>query len=350
MIKTANIIRYVTAIVLPLLLLSHPIAGILVSFGVLWLNNYVDDIFFYLSSLGVRNKSFCTSNVVSPVNGIVTEIKKGVDSLNLKKRDCLDTSDVESFGYDIIGSIADRWKSYDHIAIYLNKFNRHIVLHPDMPVSMWKHYSDGNLEMVSFDSLVADNVGSYLNNDALVLEYPNCIMVLTMDKYISEYWTLNHEKGVCCQIVRGSQCDLFFKSGTFLYPKVGDVLDVYDPVAGIDVARMSYDVEQEAKNAVSMAMKAEGGYRGLALSALHKSLSTFRCMWMLCFVVILPALAYVTPLHTLFSYVGFSSIYLFLFVRSYRHLMYSLMNVIGLKDWMVNSYKFIGKAHKLWKK
>lgn len=350
MIKIANIFRYVTAIVLPLLMLSHPIAGILVSFGVLWLNNYVDDIFFYMSSLGVRNNSFCTPNVVSPVNGIVTKIEKGVDSLNLNKRDCLDTSNVESFGYDIIGSIAEKWKQYDHIAIYLNKFNRHIVLHPDVPVSMWRHYSDGNLEMVSFDGLVADNVGSYLNNDALILEYPNCIMVLTMDKYISEYWTLDHNKGVCCQIVRGSQCDLFFKSGTFLYPKVGDVLDIYDPVAELDVSRMSYDVEQEAKNAVSMAMNAECGYGGLALSALHKSFCTFECHWMLFFVVLVPAFEYATHLPTLFSYVGFSSIYLFLFVRSYRHLMYSLMNVFGLKDWMVKSYKFIGKAHKLWKK
>ena len=53
---------------------------------------------------------------------------------------------------------------------------------------------------------------------------------------------------------------------------------------------------------------------------------------------------------TFFSYVGFLSIYLFLFVRSYRHLMYSMMNMLGLKEWMVNSYKFIAKANKLWKK
>lgn len=349
MIKIANILRYVAAIVLPILLLLHPIAGILVCFGVLWLNNYLDDIFFYLSSLEVKNRSFTSSKMVSPVNGIVTQIERGVPVVNLSKKDVLDTSTLP-YEYDIVGILAEKWKSYDHIAIYLNKFNKHIVLHPDKMVDMYRHYSDGNLEMVTADELVSDNVGQYLNNDAVVVEYNDFLMVLTMDKYISEYALCDESKGVLCQIMRGSQCDLYFKEGTFLYPNVGDCIDIYDPFANVNVRRLSYDVVSEANEKVKAIFDEEGGFVGMAWSALKKSFSTFRCLWMLCFVIIIPTLAYATPLHTFFSYVGFSSIYLFLFVRSYRHLMYSLMNVVGLKDWMVNSYKFIGKAHELWKK
>ena len=349
MIKIANIIRYVTAIILPVFLLTHPIAGILVSFGVLWLNNYMDDIFFYLSSLFVQNKSFITPCVVSPVNGIVTKIERGVPVVNLKKIDVLDTSHLP-YEYDLVGMFKEKCKAYDHIAIYLNKFNTHIVLHPDRMIDMFRHYSDGNIEMVYDDELVSDNVGKYLNNDALVVEYQDFFMIVTMDKFVSEYALCDESKGVLCQIVRGSQCDLYFKEGTFLYPKVGDCIDIYDPLANVNVRRMSYDIVPESEAKVKAIIDSEGGYLGIALSALKKSLCTFNSSWMLCLVIILPLLAYATPFHTIFSYVGFSSIYLFLFVRSYRHLMYSLMNVVGLKDWMVKSYKFIGKAHKLWKK
>lgn len=349
MTKIANIIRYVVAIVLPFLMILHPIAGILLCFAVLWLNNYLDDIFFYLSSLEVKNRSLTSPMMVSPVNGIVTQIEKGVPVVNLKKRDVLDTSHLP-YEYDIVGILSEKWKAYDHIAIYLNKFNKHIVLHPDKMIDMYRHYSDGNLEMVDADELVSDNVGKYLDNDAIVVEYKDFIMVLTMDKYISEYAICDERKGVLCQIIRGSQCDLYFKEGTFMYPNVGDCIDIYDPLSNVNVIRMSFDVASEAKEKVEAIIELEGGYLGMAWSSLKKSLSTFNCFWMLCLVVILPALAYATPFHTFISYVGFSSIYLFLFVRSYRHLMYALMNVYGLKDWMVNSYKFIGKAHKLWKK
>lgn len=349
MTKVVNIFRYIAAIVLPLSLLMHPFAGILVCLGVLWLNNYMDDILFYLSSLEVRNESFTLHRVVSPVNGIVTLIERGVSSMNLKKHDALDTS-RDCFEYDIVGKFQKRWKAYDHVAVYLNKFSKHIVLNPSKIVHVWKHYSDGNLEMVTGDNLVSDNVGEYMNNDALVVEYPNFLMVLTMDKYISEYVTLDSDKGVCCQIRRGSQCDFYFKEGAFIYPKVGDCIDIYDPLVHINTERMSFDVKDEARRAVNMCVEYSGGYKGMALDALKKTLSTFRCLWLMCLVLICPLLSYPTPYHTLFSYVGFLGIYMFLFVRSYRHLMYSLMNVFGLKEWMVNSYKFIAKANKLWKK
>lgn len=349
MIKVVNIIRYLIAILLPLSLLVHPIAGILLCFVVLWINNYCDDIFFYLSSLYVPNKSFNDVKVVSPVNGIVTKIERGVPVINLKKKDVLDTSHLP-YEYDLVGMFSDKWKAYDHVAIYLNKFNTHIVLHPDKMVDMYRHYSDGNIEMVSDDELVSDNLGRYLNNDAVIVEYPDFFMVVTMDKFISEYSLCDEKKGVLCQIVRGSQCDLYFKEGTFIYPNVGDCIEIYDPLAHVNVCRLSYNVEVEAKRTVRLIFDANGGYSGMLFSALKKSLSTFGCFWLMCLAVILPLLTYATPLHTLFSYAGFSSIYLFLFVRSYRHLMYSLMNVFGLKEWMVNSYKFISKAHKLWKK
>lgn len=349
MTKFANILRYIVAIVLPVSLLMHPFAGILTCLGVLWLNNYLDDILFYLSSLEVRNESFTLPRIVSPVNGIVTLVERGVSTMNLKKRDAIDFS-RDSFEYDIVGQFEKRWKAYDHVAVYLNKFSKHIVLNPSKIVHIWKHYSDGNLEMVSGDNLVSDNVGEYMNNDALVVEYPNFLMVLTMDKYISEYVTLDADKGVCCQIRRGSQCDFYFKEGSFIYPKVGDCIDIYDPLVHINTERMSFDVKDEARRAVNMCVAYSGGYKGMAIEALKKTLSTFRCLWLMCLVLICPLLSYPTLYHTLFSYVGFLSIYLFLFVRSYRHLMYSMMNVFGLKEWMVNSYKFIAKANKLWKK
>lgn len=349
MTKLANIARYLLAILLPCLLVKCPFAGILTCFGLLWLNNYLDDILFYLSSLEVRNEEFTPQRIVSPVNGIVTKVERGVPSMNLKKRDALDTT-TDYLEYDVVGQFEKRWKAYDHVAVFLNKFSKHLVLNPSRVVSRWKHFSDGNLEMVTEDSLVSDNVGEYMNNDALVVEYPNFIMVLTMDKYISQYIMLDESKGVCCQIMRGSQCDFYFKEGTFIYPKVGNCIDIYDPLAHVNTEMMSFDVKDEAKKAVQMCIEHSGGYGGIAMESLKKSLSTFKCLWLLCAVVILPLMSYPTLFHTFFSYVGFSSIYLFLFVRSYRHLMYSLMNVFGLKDWMISSYKFIAKAHKLWKK
>lgn len=351
MIKIANILRYVIAIVCPMLLLFHPIAGILTCFGLLWMNNYLDDIFFYLSSLGVKNAQNKGSHLMSPVNGIVTKIEKGVEAGLIVKNDVLGLVSGNKEARLVI-PIAENLKNekYDHIAVYLNKFNRHVVLNPSKVVAMYRHHSDGNVEMVSADELVADNVGEYLNNDALIVEYDDFFMVLTMDKFISKYILGDNGSAVCCQICRGSQCDFYLRENTCIYPNEGDCIDIYSPLAEVPLLTEYYNVENDINGIVDVALKSAGGYFQMLEVALRKTCATFSSFVMLLLVVIVPSLASFTTLSTPASYVGFSSIYLFLFVRSYRHLMYSMMNVLGLKDWMVSSYKFIAKAHKLWKK
>lgn len=346
MIKKINIIRYVTAIVLPLLLMFHPIAGICVSFGVLWLNNYVDDILFYIGSLTVKTRSANPSVTLSPVEGIVTKIEYGVPIKTILKKDVFSAD--EPLIIDLCRSMIGKSGMYDHIAIYLNKFSKHVVLHPGKMVRMYKHYSDGNIEMVMPDELVSDNVGKYMGNDALIIEYADSYMFLTMDKYISEYIVCNDDDGVCCLICRGSQCDMYFKNATFM-KRVGDCIDIYDTLALAKTDRQHYLVERQIEASVSVAIKNAGGFLGMLLSSLEKTVSTLDSILMSMLVVFVPILGHLITTSSLFTYVGFSSIYLFLFVRSYRHLMYSLMNVVGLKEWMKKSYKTISKVSLLWK-
>lgn len=348
MTKYLNIIRYVAAIVVPLLLVTSPISGILVSFVVLWLNNYLDDIFFYLSGLEVKNTSNNGLKLLSPVNGIVTLVEKGVSADLIVKNDVLEF--LSSPCHSLIVPMGDKFKAkYDHITIYLNKFNKHAVLNPSEVVAMYRHSSDGNVEMVRSDELVANNVGEYLNNDALIVEYKDFFMVLTMDKFISKYILDFKGSDLCCQICRGSQCDLYFKENTFIYPKEGDCVDIHSLLAEVPGVKDSYNVEDSIERMVDIAIEDAGGLVHMLTMSLKKTCATFSSLVMLLLVVILPSLASFTTLSTFAAYVGFSSLYLFLFVRSYRHLMYSLMNVTGLKTWMQKSYKLVNKVSVLWK-
>lgn len=346
MIKVINIARYIAAIACPFFIASHPILGIFVCFGVLWLNNYLDDILFYLGSLSVKTRSANPNVTLSPVEGIVTMIEYGVPIKDILKKDVF--AEDEPVIVDLSRSMIGKAEKYDHIAIYLNKFSKHVVLHPDNMVKMYMHYSGGNFAMVRPDDLVSDNVGKYMGNDALIIEYPDSYMFLTMDKYISEYILCDDEDGMCCLICRGSQCDIYFKDTTFMR-RVGDRVDIYDTLALAKTQRRHYIVERQIKSSVSIAVNDAGGYLGMLLSAFEKTVSTFDSFVLSLLVVIVPLFGTLLTTSTAWAYVGFSSIYLFLFVRSYRHLMYSIMNVTGLKEWMKKSYKIISKVSLLWK-
>lgn len=345
MIKYINIFRYLILIVAPLFCITMPMIGIIASLAVLWLSNYLDDIFFYLASKEVKNKSANEGELLSPINGIVTLVEKGVKFCNIEKNDVIKQDDGLSYRIDDLFN-----GRYDHVAVYLNKFSKHIVLNPSEVVSVYKHYSDGNLEMVSGADLVSNNIGEYMNNDSIIIEYKDFVMVLTMDKFISKYVLAQQPRDWFCLICRGSQCDFYFKENTFVYPRVGDCIDVYDVLAKVENARREYIVSDDVARIVDNAIRESGGFLGMAKDAWLKSVSTFNSASLMILVVIFPILFSLTPIQQVMSYVGFISIYLFVFVRFYRHMMYALMNVFGLKSWMQKSYNLINKVSLLWKK
>ncbi|MBO4549269.1 MAG: hypothetical protein J5733_00940, partial [Bacteroidaceae bacterium] len=150
-------------------------------------------------------------------------------------------------------------------------------------------------------------------------------------------------------ILRGSQCDLYSKRRLdYFAHKTGDVVQIGDAIFIAKKTDIACAVNKKSVDyVISVCMEKLGGVRHIWLSNVKKTFSTFRSMFLLVTVVVGVSLSYLS--HPM-AYVAFSSVYLFVFDRFYRHLMYSLMNACGYKPWMTKTYSIIHKISVLWKK
>lgn len=345
-----NIARYVVSIVLPLCCLSINVyAALVMTLVLLLLNNVLDDYSFYYANGEAAGSKM--SAVSSPVNGIITQIERGVPLFShIKKVDVL--TKEECFELEQLSNRYDKkHERWNHVTIFLDKFSHHVVVNPGQVRSIQRIFADGRLEEMVLDgNLLANNVGSYVGNRAVVIEYDNMIAVLTLDKYVSRYAIDSYSQGnVGLIILRGSQCDLYSKRELEHYAHAkGDIVQIGDPM----FKAASYDSSVYASylslyKAMRVALKDIGGAKQIWKSNAKKTLATFRNMFLLVTVVVGVSLSYLSqPL----AYVAFSSVYLFVFDRFYRHLMYALMNARGYKPWMTKTYRIIHKISVLWKK
>ena len=343
-----NILRYVISIVVPLCLLQYPLVALCSAVLLLFLNNVADDYSFYLASREVAGNK--VSPVSSPINGIITQIERNVPLFShIKKTDVL-TKD-EFFELTRIESKFEKKPcAWNHVTIFLDKFSHHVVVNPSDVKSMSRLFVDGRLEeMVVDGKLLADNSGTYLGNQAIVIEYEDMIAVLTLDKYVSKYTIEHYMQGmVGVNIFRGSQCDLYSKRELEHYAhSKGDVVHVGDTIFKMKPFDMICDIQPDLLNAVvTGGWKVAGRAKGIWKANALKTVATFRNWFMFVTVVVGASLSYLS--HPM-AYVAFSCAYLFVFDRFYRHLMYALMNARGYKPWMSKSYKLIHKVSVLWK-
>lgn len=346
MIRYLNITRYVIGIVLPLvcIMLGFEYSVIFVILALLILNNTLDDIFFYVGNNEVKDKLY-EGGIISPVNGIVTKIEKGTKLFdNIIKEDVLTNVVYMSPFFE---KMKENVK-YTHISIFLNKLNHHIVVNPFDAQKIYKHYTDGsNEEMVLNGELVSNNKGEYLHNDSVVIDYGKCIVVLTLDKYISDYEVICKEgKKVGVVICKGSQCDIFIPNNSDILCKEGDVLNIYQTIVkgNKEEIKIKYSYIKES---IKIGFLHSGGVCKIIWNNILKSFSTFKSIRLSIIVVLGMLLSLFIPYCL---YASIIALYCFILERFYKNLMYATMNKIGLKKWMKTSYKQINKLSILWKK
>lgn len=335
--KTFNVVRYIFAIFLPIIILVNFgwLPFLLTIILCLYINNVVDDIVFYNGSKYV-DCSVYDNGIPSPVEGVVTLIERCVPLYNhLLKKDVLSKEKLVSKGI----SIKDG--EYNHIAIFLNKLNKHLVASIGKTKCIKEYSFQGeNVEMVCDGMLVSDNTGRYLKNTFVDIEYFNGVhVVVTMDKYISKAVRPSNADMVEMLICRGSQCDIYVPAEMFPLVRCNEAIDVLQPLFH-DFYIKNYDANQ-IKASVEECIKKSGfTIKEAILNNLKKTSKTINYNNTLLFISLIVALF--CPLALSLS----AYLYLFLFDRSLKNYLYATMNVKGYKTWMTIIYNSFHKIVK----
>lgn len=356
-----NIVRYVLSIALPLCLLQYPLIALAVAVVALFVNNVADDYSFYFANKEVAKGNNGTMyRMSSPVNGVITKLERNVPLFShITKCDALTQEQLMEVN-ELQQLYGDNGK-WQHIAIFLTKFSHHIIVNPQDVKSITALFDNGRfVPMVEDGEIVADNKGEYLGNPAIVIRYvDDSFAVLTLDSYVSKYLIGELQAGkVSAILLRGSQCDLYSKFDfigdklEYLKPlKVGEVVQVGDALFEcenmLEEESTGKATKSDVDEMVSNGFRFVGGHRKLWKENLWKTASTFTRPFILVTLFVCVGLTFISPL---FAYVAFSSVYMFCFCRFYRHLMYALMNAVGLRKWMMNSNRIIQKISVLWQK
>ena len=337
MIKAFNLLRYLAAIVGPVIVafMYGIIPGVLCVITVLFLNNLLDDIVFYYGSAFVNTGRYY-GGIPSPVNGIVTQVEYGVPMYHhITKTDVLTKEEILNAVHT-----EDTCKLYNHVTIFLNKLNKHIVASIGDLVSMRSYTRfEGDDSMVESGELIAKNTGEYLKNTFVELEYRNGVRVIvTMDKYISRA-VLSESDCLEMLICRGSQCDMYMPERFPINVVQWQNVDIYQTVS----SKTEYCKKKDSFEIFKEVMKCikESGFNvtDAIVENLDKTLSTTTYNRLFVWVILCALLVnHQASLMALFVYM-----YLFVFDRSVKNLMYSLMNVIGYKPFMTTIYKAINK-------
>lgn len=299
------------------------VAAIIFVLLLLYINNVIDDAVFYYGSKNIKTEG-SHSFLASPVNGIVTGIEYGVPLMShIRKCDCL-TKEIT-----LELKMHNSKKPFNHLTVFLNKFNKHIVTNIGSSVKSIRQYNPKTDRycMVE-DGLVPKKNGRYLTNPFVRVDYENGVVcVFTLDKYVSEIvLSESHTPfGVDMFICRGSQCDIYIPTEWDFYPRYGQVVGNYDILSFMPCEQREINPKAVNKDAETL-IKASGATKSdLCLSNISKTLGVFKNT----------SLAYLTAL-----YVGcvagcpLSVILAFLFVfsthRFYKNYLYAKMNEIGL--------------------
>lgn len=340
-----NFIRYILSLLLliggiAISFFTGPILGVIIVFVLLYLNNCIDDVVFYQGSRSIRSHKY-RGGVACPVNGVVTCIESDVPLMgHILKCDYLDGDillELESHGDG---------KLYNHVTIFLNKFNCHAVTNIGSPIVAQREYNHEGMqtEMVEDGDLVSKTDGRFLCNSFIRADCENgVICVYTLDKYVSKMISSESCEllGVDFFICRGSQCDIYVPTGVEFCVNEDEILINLQTICEGEKLPVPGDYGSKVGALFRDDRSAGIGY--ILFNNFKKTVSTYSCSNRVILTVFMvsmlwfgidPATAWRYPFIVVEALTG-----LFALDRFFKNFCYSLFNNFGFKPGLASSYR-----------
>ncbi len=344
--KVFNLIRYIVALgLLAGSFFLPPVLAVLAILVLLYLNNCLDDMVFYQGSKAIDTGRY-RGGVACPVNGVVTCIEKDVPLMaHIRKCDYLEEGILLELDKE---AEADGGKLYNHITIFLNKFNCHAVTNIGAEIVRELFYNkDGELiSMVEEGEMTTRLDGRFLNNSFIRTEYANGVVcVYTLDKYVSKMLAATSRKmlGVDYFICRGSQCDVYIPQGMEFCVRQNQILRNLQTISEGSALASVIDYPAEAGALIRKDSCSHAGH--ILLSNLKKTLSTYSFRRPIIIALLLAALCLgsvpgIGVSGNLFALIGIEALTgLFALDRFFKNLLYAVFNIGGLKPALAKFYK-----------
>ncbi|MBR4772410.1 MAG: hypothetical protein IK009_06735 [Bacteroidales bacterium] len=347
--KAFNLLRYIVALVV--LIWSFflpPVVTVFVILVLLAINNCLDDVVFYHGSKQIDRDKY-SGGVACPVNGVVTCIENDVPLMShIRKCDYLEDKILLELDKE---EKADKGKLYNHITIFLNKFNCHAVTNIGSKIVREVYYDkDGvMISMVEAGEMITKLDGHFLNNSFIRTEYENgVICVYTLDKYVSKMIASDtHELlGVDYFICRGSQCDIYIPREMEFCVKKNQILRNLQTISKGAMVNTVIDYPAEAGALIAKDSCSHAGH--IILSNLKKTISTYSfrnpvVLFLLLVAIVLGAIPGLLPIHgNLFALIVIEFFTgLFALDRFFKNLLYAFFNIAGFKPGLAKFYKWV---------
>ena len=345
--RAFNLIRYVAALALLIgCFFLPPVWSVLSIFVLLAVNNCLDDFVFYQGSRSISRDRY-SGGVACPVNGVVTCIEKDVPLMtHIRKCDYLDNGILLELDKE---AESDGGRLYNHVTIFLNKFNCHAVTNIGSEIVREVHYGkDGELiSMVEAGEMTTRLDGRFLNNSFIRTEYANGVVcVYTLDKYVSKMIASDsHELlGVDYFICRGSQCDIYIPRDMEFCVTQNQILRNLQTISEGKATVADIDYPSKAGELIDRDPCSRAGH--IILSNLRKTISTygFRNPFILVLLlasICLGAFPSLAGIHgNLFALVLIEVVTgLFALDRFFKNLLYAYFNITGFKPGLAEFYK-----------
>ncbi|MBR5736071.1 MAG: hypothetical protein IKX60_04705 [Bacteroidales bacterium] len=345
--RAFNLLRYIIALALLIgCFFLPPVMSVLCILVLLAVNNCLDDVVFYQGSKSV-DRSRYSGGVACPVNGVVTCIEKDVPLMtHIRKCDYLDNKIVLELDKE---AAVDAGRLYDHVTIFLNKFNCHAVTNIGSEIVREIYYDkDGELiSMVEAGDMTTRLDGRFLNNSYIRTEYANGVVcVYTLDKYVSKMIASDKREllGVDYFICRGSQCDIYLPQGMEFCVKQNQIiLNLQTISEGVSIDN-AIDYPKDAGELIKKDSCSHTGH--IILSNLKKTISTYSFKNPIVLVLLLAAICLgafpgLISVHgNLFALIVIEVVTgLFALDRFFKNLLYAFFNIAGFKPALAKFYK-----------
>jgi len=289
----------------------------------LYVSNVLDDCVFYYGSEKI-NVPIYRCFLSCPVNGTVTNIEDGVPLMaHITKCDCLTKEVILELKRH------QSKKLYNHITIFLNKFNKHIVTNIGCPVKSIRQFDPNTKKYCMVENgLVPKKNGKYLTNPFVRVDYENGVVcVFTLDKYVSELVINEHKApyGVDMFICRGSQCDVYIPKDYTFCPKYGQTVKNYDTLSFMPCKEVNLN-EKYVCDDTKKLVEASGIRKSqIILTNITKTLGIFKNTSPIYLVCLYVGCVFGHPLEIIDIF-----LLMFAFHRFYKNYLYMKINKKGL--------------------
>ena len=347
--RAFNLLRYVVALALLIgSFFYSPLVSVLAILVLLAVNNCLDDVVFYHGSKQIDRDKY-SGGVACPVNGVVTCIEKDVPLMtHIRKCDYLEDKILLELNKE---AEADAGRLYNHVTIFLNKFNCHAVTNIGSEIVREVYYDkDGTLiSMVEAGEMTTKLDGQFLNNSFIRTEYANGVVcVYTLDKYVSKMIASDKREllGVDYFICRGSQCDIYLPQGMEFCVKQNQILRNLQTISEGEKIDNTINYAAEAGALIAKDSCSHAGH--IILSNLKKTISTYSfknpvVLLLLLAAICLGAVPGLLPIRgNLFALIVLEVFTgLFALDRFFKNLLYAFFNVAGFKPALAKFYKWV---------